>query len=69
MTLEISSHAESEEVFDSPVSDNKPAEPVNSQLSLTPVSRRIQLEQSLFLNLYYDHFPLKTGIDSAATAN
>ena len=60
---------ESEQVFDSPVCDNQPAEPVNSQLSLTPVSRRVQLQQSLFLILCYDHFPLKVVIDSGATAN
>ena len=61
--------SESEQVFGPPVSDNKPVDPVNSHLSLTPVSRRIQLEQSPFLNLYYDHFPLKVVIDSGATAN
>ena len=44
--------SESEQVFDSPVSNNKPIDPVNSHLSLTPVSRRIQLEQSPFLNFY-----------------
>ena len=40
-----------------------------SQLSLTPVSRHIQLEQSPFLNLYYDHVPLKVVVESGATAS
>ena len=35
---------QSEQVFDSPVSDNKPVDPVNSHLSLTPVSGCVQLE-------------------------
>ena len=57
---------ESEQVVDSPVSDNKPAEPVNWQLTLA-VSRHIRT--SPFLNLYNDHFPLKVAVDSGATAN
>ncbi len=63
-----------EELDDMSFSDNVTVEPEfptsGASLSEPPLSsRRVQVKQSPFLNVFYSHHPLKITIDSGAETN
>ena len=59
--------------------DESPDDPTHTRLTHSPVpqaqptpvasSRRVQIERSPFLNVYYKHYPLKVVLDSGSETN